>query len=73
MKVYWHRELPPAQALPLGEHTIEADSLRVVGRLVDPQVWQRCANDLAKGLEARLSQEGARLGGDCAHVLRATG
>jgi hypothetical protein len=69
MKVYWHRELPPQQAVPLGEHTIEADSLHVVGRLVNPDVWQRCANDLAKGLEVRLSQEGARLGGDCAHVL----
>jgi hypothetical protein len=69
MKVYWHRELPPLQAVPLGEHTIEADSVHVVGKLVNPDVWQRCASDLTRGLEVRLSQEGARLGGDSAHVL----
>lgn len=69
MKVYWHRDLPPLRAVPLGEHTIEADSAHVKGPIVNPDVWQRCANDLATGLEIRLSQEGVRLGGDCAHVL----
>jgi hypothetical protein len=69
MTVYWHRELPPLQAVPLGEHTIEADSAHVAGRIVNPDAWQRCATDLARGLEVRLSQEGVRLGGRCAHVL----
>ena len=31
--VYWHRELPPLDAEPLGEHTVEANSMRVAGSL----------------------------------------
>src|SRR5580765_4406712 len=27
--VYWHRELPPLDAEPMGEHTVEANSMRV--------------------------------------------
>ena len=26
--IYWHRDLPPLDAEPLGEHTIEATSSR---------------------------------------------
>jgi hypothetical protein len=70
MKVYWHRELPPVDAVPLSEHTIEADSIHVAGMLAARDVvWDRCATDLAQGVERRLAQEGARLGGGCAHVL----
>jgi hypothetical protein len=31
--VYWHRELPPYNAEPMGEHVIEAASRRVPGTL----------------------------------------
>ena len=30
---YWHRELPPLNTEPLGEHTVEANSMRVAGGL----------------------------------------
>ncbi len=70
MKVYWHRERPPLDAVALSEHTIEADSVHVAGPLArHDAVWDRCAADLARGIERRLAQEAARLGGDCAHVL----
>ena len=69
MKVYWHRELPPLDAVALGEHTIEADSLRVRSTFSERELWDRCAGDLARGIERRLAQEGERLGGECAHVL----
>jgi len=69
MKVYWHRDLPPLEAVALSEHTIEADSLHVAGTLANQELWDRCASDLAGGIERRLAQEGARLGGQCAHVL----
>jgi len=29
--VYWHRDLPPLDSESLGEHTVEADSMRVAG------------------------------------------
>ena len=31
--VYWHRELPPLDAEPIGVHTLEATSSRVSGTL----------------------------------------
>ena len=41
--VYWHRELPPLYAEPLGEHIVEADSMRVVGNLAHRgDLWDRC-------------------------------
>jgi len=69
MKVYWHRELPPLDAEALSEHVVEADSVRVRATRTDRELWDKCAHDLAKGVETRLRQEGARLGGRCAHVL----
>ncbi|HUK33965.1 MAG TPA: hypothetical protein VLV86_08660 [Vicinamibacterales bacterium] len=69
MKVYWHRELPPLELVAVGEHSLEADSARVGGTLARREVWDRCASDLAEHVEFRLSQEAARLGGGCAHVL----
>ena len=69
MKIYWHRELPPPNAVALAEHTIEADSVHVHGTYVERELWDRCASDLAEAIERRLAQEAARLGGACAHVL----
>jgi hypothetical protein len=71
--VYWHRELPPLDAQPIGEHTVEATSLRVPGTLVHRgELWEQCYADLMKQAENRLEQEIGRLGGNCAHVLSET-
>jgi hypothetical protein len=68
--VFWHRELPPLQAEPIGEHTVEAVSQRVPGTLAHrDEVWDQCYTDLMARTHARLDQEIARLGGDFAHVL----
>jgi hypothetical protein len=68
--VYWHRELPPLDAEVLSEHTLEATSCRVPGTLAHrDELWDRCYEDLIAHTRARLQQEMARLGGDCAHVL----
>jgi hypothetical protein len=67
--VYWHRELPPLSAEPMGEHTVEANSSRVPGSLSHrDELWHRCYRDLMTVAEHRLVQEVARLGGQCAHV-----
>ena len=71
--VYWHRELPPLDAEPLGEHTVEADSLRVVGDLSHrDELWEQCYEDLMARVHLRLAQEVHRLGGHYAHVLDET-
>ena len=68
--VYWHRELPPADAELLGEHTVEATSTRVTGTLVQQgELWDRCYQDLIDQTTHRLDQEISRLGGRYAHVL----
>lgn len=68
--VYWHRELPPLDAEPLGEHVVEANSMRVTGSLARRgDLWDRCYQDLMARVEHRLRQEVNRLGGDYAHVL----
>lgn len=68
--VYWHRELPPLDAESLGEHTVEADSMRVVGDLAHrDDLWDECYRDLMARVHVRLGQEVHRLGGDYAHVL----
>lgn len=68
--VYWHRELPPLDAEPLGEHTVEAASLRVPHTLSHAdELWNRCYEDLMLQARNRLEQEIARLGGNYAHVL----
>jgi hypothetical protein len=68
--IYWHRELPPATAMLIGDHTIEATSSRVPGTLShrDAVIWDRCHQELMDGVRARLEQEICRLGGDYAHV-----
>jgi hypothetical protein len=68
--IYWHRELPPLAAIPIGEHTLEATSRRVQNSLDRrDELWNRCYDDLMDQVCARLEQEVARLGGDFAHVL----
>ena len=67
---YWHRELPPIEAEVLGEHVVEATSGRVRNTMVHrDELWNRCYEDLMAHARARIEQEVARLGGDCAHVL----
>lgn len=68
--VYWHRDLPPVQAEPIGAHVIEAASARVPGTLEHrDDMWNQCYSDLMAQVRSRLEQEITRLGGDCAHVL----
>lgn len=68
--IYWHRELPPAEAEPMGEHTVEATSARVPTTLAHrDELWNRCYEDLMTQSRARLEQEVIRLGGNDAHVL----
>ena len=67
--ICWHRELPPLNALPMDQHTVEADSRRVAGTLAHrDELWGQCYEDLMAAAERRLIQEIARLGGDYAHV-----
>jgi len=67
--IYWHHELPPLDAELMAEHTIEATSGRVPGTLSHrDDLWHRCYRELMANTEARLAQEIARFGGDCAHV-----
>ena len=67
--VYWHRELPPLEAEPIGVHTLEATSSRVPGTLGHrDDLWNRCYQELMVNAESRLAQEIARLDGQYAHV-----
>ena len=69
-RIYWHRNLPPANAEPMGEHTLEATSPRVSGTLEHRnELWDRCYRELMAEAARRLEQEIERLHGDCAHVL----
>jgi hypothetical protein len=68
-RIYWHRALPPLEAEFIAEHVVEADSGRAAGVFVHgDDMWNRCYASLMTAAEARLTQEIARLGGDCAHV-----
>ena len=68
--IYWHRELPPSEAEPMGEQTVEATSARVPSTLAHrDELWNRCYEDLMAQARARLEQEVVRLGGNDAHVL----
>ena len=69
--VYWHRELPPLRAIPVAEHTVEATSRRLPGRVVHrgDVLWEQCYQDLMDQAGLRMQQEVGRLGGCCAHVL----
>ena len=68
--VFWHRELPPLDGDVIGEHTVEATSLRVPGTIAHrDELWAQCYESLLAEASTRLSQEVARLGGHYAHVL----
>ena len=68
--IYWHRQLPPSDAQPVGAHVIEATSARVPGTLDHrDDMWDRCYRELMARATERLGQEVTRLGGDCARVL----
>jgi hypothetical protein len=69
--IYWHGQLPPLEAEPMGEHVVEAASKRVKGDLAQRgAAWDECHDDLMARLQGRLRQEVQRLGGDYAHVLQ---
>jgi hypothetical protein len=68
--VFWHRELPPLDAEPIGEHTVEANSPHVHDTLAHRnELWEECRLGLVVDAMRRLNQEVARLGGRFAHVL----
>ncbi len=68
--IYWHRELPPLDAEPLGEHNLEANSPRVPGTIAHrDELWDKCYSDLMDSVKTRLEQEVSRFVGHYAHVL----
>jgi hypothetical protein len=67
--IYWHRELPPLEAEPIGEHTVEATSVRVPGTIAHrDELWNSCEDDLMAQTRLRLAEEISRLGGRYARV-----
>jgi hypothetical protein len=69
--IYWHRELPPLDAQPMGEHVVEAVSTRMADTIANrEQLWNRCEDELMANARTRLCEEIVRLGGRFAHVLR---
>jgi hypothetical protein len=68
--VFWHRDLPPLEAEPIAEHTVEANSSRIAGTIAHrDELWNGCYRQLMANAESRLHQEVARLGGHYAHVI----
>jgi hypothetical protein len=68
--IFWHRELPPLNAEPIGEYVVEATSMGVPGTLAHrDELWDQCYSSLTKNVTKRVEQEIRRLGGDYAHVL----
>ncbi len=68
--IYWHRESPPLEVEPLGEHTIEATSGHVPGTLAHrDELWARCYEGRWLKLGADWSRKCCVLVGSCAHVL----
>jgi hypothetical protein len=69
--VFWHRDLPPLDGESIGEHTIEAASVRVSGPLAHgDRMWGQCYEDLMRVAGVRVAQEIVRLDGHYAHVKR---
>jgi hypothetical protein len=67
--VYWHRDLPPLDAVVMGEHTVEAHSARVPGTLAHRNdLWDACYQQLMAQAADRVAAEVSRLGGHYAHV-----
>jgi hypothetical protein len=68
--IYWHRELPPRDGQPGGEHIVEASSSHVPDTIAHrDELWSRCQAELMANARARLGEEIERLGGRFAHVL----
>jgi hypothetical protein len=68
--VFWHRELPPLDAVAVAEHVVEATSARVRHTFSHrDELWTSCYRDLMNRTTLRLRQEVVRLGGRYAHVL----
>jgi hypothetical protein len=68
--IYWHRELPPIEAVAIGEHTIEATSRRMPDTVEHrEELWSQGKDDLIVQTRQRLAEEITRLGGRYAHVL----
>jgi hypothetical protein len=68
--IYWHRDLPPADAEIVGEHSVEATSCRIPGTLARrDELWDLCYAELMTHTRGRMEQEMARLDGDYAHVV----
>jgi hypothetical protein len=69
-EIYWHRELPPLDAEPIGERFIEINSMHVPGTLAHrDELWNQCYADLMDKFAAELDREILRLGAQYAHVL----
>ncbi len=67
--VFWHRDLPPLDAVVMAEHTVEANSDRVPGTLAHrDDLWDTCYRQLMANATDRVLTEVARLGGRYAHV-----
>ncbi len=68
--IYWHRELPPLDAQPMGEHVVEATSSHVPDTIAHrDELWRQCRDGLMVNTRERLQNEIARLGGRYAHIL----
>jgi len=62
-RIYWHRELPPYDAQPMGEHIVEATSSPVPDTIARrDELWNRCRDDLMAKARERLTEEMVRLG-----------
>jgi hypothetical protein len=69
--IYWHRELPPFDAQPMGEHVVEASSVHVPDTIAHrDELWNQCEAELMAAARERLLAEIRRLGGCYAHVLQ---
>ena len=67
--IFWHRDLPPLEAEPIGSHTLEAVSGRVPGTIAHrDELWTRCEDELMAETRRRLGEEMVRLGGRYVHV-----
>lgn len=68
--VYWHRELPPLDAEPIGEHSLEANGPRLSDTAANRDaLWNERRDSFAAVVRMRIGQEVTRLGGRFAHVL----
>ena len=69
--IYWHRDLPPFDAQPMGEHVVEASSSHIPDTIARrEELWNQCEDELMANARCRLGEEIVRLGGRCAHVLQ---